>query len=167
MTPQDVLRAVTEAEIGREIIRLVPHWYEADCGPERYSVPVGEHVAHFCNHRKLTPILSAFLTRICARTRELPLEYFVNFPSLIDVFLESFAIDWLRMHSAAHGLGPADQVPGNGGPADVRKPAGVAEPDHPGRPRRGRHLRGRGCRSSSISLPRRRCPTLPWTATCA
>ncbi len=101
MTPQDVLRAGTEAEISREIIRLVPHWYEADCGPERYSVPVGGHVAHFCNHRKLTPILNAFLTRICARIRELSLEYFVNFPSLIDVFLESCAIDWLGMHSAA------------------------------------------------------------------
>ncbi len=101
MTPQDVLRAGTEAEIGREIIRLVPHWYEADCGPERYSVPVGDCTAHFYNHRKLTPVLNAFLTRICARTKELPLEYFVSFPSLIDVFLESCAIDWLRMHSAA------------------------------------------------------------------
>jgi hypothetical protein len=101
MTPQDVLRAVTEAEIGREIIRLVPHWYEADCGPERYSVLVGGHISHFCNHRKLTPNLGAFLSRISARTKELPLEYFVSLPSLIDVFLESCAIEWLRMHSAA------------------------------------------------------------------
>ncbi len=100
MTPQDVLRAVTEAEIGREIIRLVPHWYDADCGPERYGVPVGDHTSYFCNHRKLTPNLSAFLARVSARTKELPLEHFINFPSLIDVFLESCAIDWLRMHSA-------------------------------------------------------------------
>ena len=33
------------------------------------------------------------------RTKALPLEHFVNLPSLIDVLLESFAIEWLRMHS--------------------------------------------------------------------
>jgi hypothetical protein len=101
MTPPDVLRAVTEKEIGREIVRLVPHWYEAECGPEQYSFSVGEHTSSFCNHCKLTPSLNAFLTRICTRTRELPLEYFIQFPSLIDVFLESMAIDWLQTHSAA------------------------------------------------------------------
>ncbi|MGA2033330.1 MAG: hypothetical protein ABSG68_13815 [Thermoguttaceae bacterium] len=99
MTPPDLLRAVTEAEIGREIVRLVPHWYEAECGPEKYSVPIREHAASFCNHCKLTPNLSAFLARISARTRELPLEHFISLPSLIDVLLESFAIDWLRMHA--------------------------------------------------------------------
>jgi hypothetical protein len=101
MTPLDVLLAATEAEIGREITRLVPHWYSADCGPEQYSIPIGEHVAHFYNHCKLTPNLSALVARICARTRELPLDYFVQLPSLIDVLLESFAVEWLRMHSGA------------------------------------------------------------------
>jgi hypothetical protein len=101
MTPLDVLRSVTEAEIGREIVRLVPHWYVADCGPEKYTIPIGDHTAHFNNHCKLTPSLQAFLARICARTRALPLEHFIQLPSLIDVLLESFAIDWLHAHSRA------------------------------------------------------------------
>ena len=92
---------VTEAEIGRELVRLVPHWYVAEHGPERFSIPVGEHTVHFCNHCKLTPNLSAFLAKICARIRNLSLDYFIQFPSLIDVLLESLAIDWLQAHSKA------------------------------------------------------------------
>ena len=99
MTNPDLLLAMTEAEIGREIIRIVPHWYEAPYGPEQYTIPVGSHTARFCNHCRLTPNLRAFLSKICARTQALPLEHFVNLPSLIDVLLESFAIEWLRMHS--------------------------------------------------------------------
>lgn len=99
MTNPDILLANTEAEIGREIIRLVPHWYEAACGPERYSIPVGTRTVNFCNHSRLTPALRTFLARIAARTQALPLEHFVNLPSLIDVLLESFAIEWLQMHS--------------------------------------------------------------------
>ena len=99
MTNPDLLLAMTEAEIGREIIRLVPHWYEAPYGPEQYTIPVGGHTARFCNHCRLTPNLRAFLAKICARTKTMPLEHFVNLPSLIDVVLESFAIEWLQMHS--------------------------------------------------------------------
>jgi hypothetical protein len=99
MTNPDLLLAMTEAEVGREIIRLVPHWYEAQYGPEHYTIPVGSHTARFCNHCRLTPNLRTFLSKVCARTQALPLEHFVNLPSLIDVLLESFAIEWLRMHS--------------------------------------------------------------------
>jgi hypothetical protein len=101
MTPLDVLKSVTEAEIGREIVRLVPHWYVAECDPEKYSIAIGDHTVHFHNHCKLTPNLQAFLARICARSRTLPLEHFIQLPSLIDVLLESFAIDWLHAHSRA------------------------------------------------------------------
>ncbi len=99
MTDHDVLLASTEAEIGREIIRLVPHWYEAAYGPEQYTIPIGTRTVRFCNHSRLTPALRRFLARIAARTQALPLEHFVNLPSLIDVLLESFAIEWLQMHS--------------------------------------------------------------------
>lgn len=88
-----------EAEVGAEIVNLVPHWYMADCGPERYSLPIGRHAVTFFNHRKLTPNLAAFWKRVCTKTRELPLEYFAQFPGLIDVLLESLAIEWLRIHS--------------------------------------------------------------------
>ena len=99
MNHSDTLLAMTETEIGREIIRLVPHWYEAAYGPEQYSLPIGSHLVRFCNHSRLTPGLRTLLTRISARTQALPLEQFVNLPGLIDVLLESFAIEWLRMHS--------------------------------------------------------------------
>jgi hypothetical protein len=91
-------RPALEAEIGAEIVALVPHWYLAECGPEHYSISVGQHVVSFFNHRKLTPNLAAFLKRISSRTRQLPLEHFAQLPSLIDVFLESLAIEWLRIH---------------------------------------------------------------------
>ena len=98
MTPPDVLRAVIEAEIGHEIIRLVPHWYEAECGPECHSIPIGKHTAHFYHHAPLTPDLQIFLEKISARTSELPLHYFTQLPSLIDVLLESLTVEWLRLH---------------------------------------------------------------------
>jgi hypothetical protein len=90
-----------EAEIGVEIVDLVPHWYQAECGPEKYMIPIGEHTTTFFNHRKLTPSLALFLKRISARARQLPLHYFVQLPSLIDVLLESFALEWLRIHAPA------------------------------------------------------------------
>jgi hypothetical protein len=99
MTNTDALLSISETEIGREIIRLVPHWYEAAYGPEQYSIPVGSRSVRFCNHSRLTPALRTFLTRISARTQSLPLEHFLSLPSLIDVLLESFAIEWLQMHS--------------------------------------------------------------------
>ena len=97
----EAIQTSMEAEIGREIIDLVPHWYEAECGPVEYSIPIGVHHARFCNHCGLTPRLRLLLERICARTEELPLSYFAQLPSLTDVLLESFAIEWLQIHSGA------------------------------------------------------------------
>ena len=95
----DASLLLTETEIAREIISLVPHWYQAECGPVEFSLPVGSHTARFYNHSALTPHLSLLLERICEKTRELSLSYFVQLPSLTDVLLESFAIEWLRIHS--------------------------------------------------------------------
>ena len=100
MTPIDVLRAVTENEIGREIIRLVPHWYEAQCGPEEYTIPVGPYTARFYNHSKLPPNLGELLAKICARTEDLPLDRFMEFAGATDVLMESFATEWLRMQAS-------------------------------------------------------------------
>ena len=100
MTPIAELRAVTEAELGREIIRLVPHWYEAECGPEEYSIPVGPYTAHFYNHSTLPPDLSELLERIRARTQELPIDRFMEYAGATDVLVESFATEWLCMQSS-------------------------------------------------------------------
>jgi hypothetical protein len=99
MSIAETVRTGLEAEIGHEIIRLVPHWYEAECGPEEYSIPIGEYQARFCNHCRLTPHLSAFVAKISARTREMPMQYFAQMPGLVDVLLESFAMEWLHLHS--------------------------------------------------------------------
>ncbi len=99
MTPIDVLRSVTEAEIGREIIRLVPHWYEAECGPEEYTIPIAGHTARFYNHSKLSPKLADLLTTIRSRTAQVPVDRFAEYSGAADVFVEGFAADWLRLHA--------------------------------------------------------------------
>ena len=99
MTPIDVLRSVTEAEIGREIIRLVPHWYEAECGPEEYTIPIAQYTARFYNHRKLSHKLSALLGTIRARTAQIPVDRFAEYSGAADAFVEGFAAEWLRMQA--------------------------------------------------------------------
>ena len=110
MIPGSLHQAVTEEEIGREIIRLVPQWYEAACGPEEHSIPVGKSSASFFHHSPLTPNLAALLDKICPRTRELQLERFKDYPGIIDILVESFAVEWLRMHPGRDRLGPPHQL---------------------------------------------------------
>ena len=100
MPPTELLRATTEEEIGREIVRLVPQWYEANGGPNESSIPIGQFSASFYHHDRFAPELAALFDRICARTRELQVERFLEYPGVIDVVVESFAIEWLRMHAA-------------------------------------------------------------------
>jgi hypothetical protein len=88
-----------ETEIAQEIIGMVPHWYRAKCGPQRYSLTVGDHREFFFNHRKLTPTLDKFLSYIQHRMQDIQLHYFSTFPSLVDVLLENFAVEWLRLHA--------------------------------------------------------------------
>jgi len=100
MTPLDVLRSITEAEIGREIIRLVPHWYEAQCGPEKHFISIGSsYTAHFYNHGKLSANLSELLATIRARVEQIPVDRFLEYAGATDVLTESFATEWLRMQS--------------------------------------------------------------------
>jgi hypothetical protein len=100
MSLTELLRTATEEEIGREIIRLVPQWYEADGGQNESSIPIGQFSARFYHHDRFAPKLAALFDMICARTRELQVERFLEYPGVIDVVVESFAIEWLRMHAA-------------------------------------------------------------------
>jgi hypothetical protein len=88
-----------EAEIAREIIGLVPSWYPAQCGPQRYVLEIGEHREPFYRYCSLCPSLEQFLARIQAATKALDLDRIETSPSLIDVLLESLAIQWLQIHS--------------------------------------------------------------------
>jgi len=99
MTPVDVLRAVTEAEVGREIVRLVPQWYDAECGPAEYSLPIGRYTARFFNHGKLSAKLGRLLALINERLGELQLERFAEYAGATDVLVESFATQWLRLQA--------------------------------------------------------------------
>ena len=100
MTPLDVLRSNTEAEIEREIIRLVPHWYEAECGPEEYSISIAQHTACFYNHGKLSGNLSELLATIRARTDPTaPWSRPGICRAMANALVESFAAEWLRMQS--------------------------------------------------------------------
>jgi len=89
-----------QEELGREIIRLVPHWYEASCGPVPLEVPIGNHSSAFFSHPPLSPNLETLHSAICDRTRDLPLERFSEYPGLADILVERFACEWLRLHSA-------------------------------------------------------------------
>ena len=48
----------------------------------------------------MTPKLTALLEKICSRTKELQVERFQEFPGIIDILVESFAVEWLRLHAA-------------------------------------------------------------------
>ena len=153
--------SVVAAEIGREIVRLVPHWYSAECGPNQYGIPIGTHTPHFYNHCELTPNQSALLEKISEKTRELPLEYFTQMPGLIDVLLESIAIEWLRIHSSAVDWTKIIKYL----EALARRtyenvPVGLNLIIRPGRG--GRTSRKLDSRSSWIGWPRSRLPILPW-----
>lgn len=88
-----------EAELGYEIISLVPHWYQASCAPMRFSLNVGELAVDFCDHFELTSRLQAFLAKVVSQVSDLPFSRFAEYPGLTDVLLESLIITWLRLHS--------------------------------------------------------------------
>jgi hypothetical protein len=99
MTPIDVLRAGTENEIAREIIHLVPQWYEADCGPAEYSISIGRQSSTFYNHARLPLRLRKLLATISERVAGLELDRFTEYAGATDVLMESFATEWLRMQA--------------------------------------------------------------------
>ena len=100
MTPVDVMRAVTEAEIGREIIRLVPHWYEAECGPAEYSHAHRQlHRAVLQPRQALRRTSAQLWQLIRERLGELQLDRFAEYAGATDVLMESFATQWLRLQS--------------------------------------------------------------------
>jgi hypothetical protein len=99
MATIEALKAATEEELGREIIRLVPHWYEASCGPVQLEIPIAEQTASFFTHQPLSANLAELYTTIRTRMKEVPLGRFLEYPGLADMLLERFACEWLRLYS--------------------------------------------------------------------
>jgi len=139
MTNPDLLLATTEAEIGREIIRLVPHWYEAPYGPEHYTIPVGGHTGPILQslppHAQLADVS---VEDLCPHEGP-AVELFVNLPSLIRRAPGEFCHRVAAHALADDRLGTVHQVPGIARPPDLREPAGGPEPDYPPGGGVGRH----------------------------
>jgi hypothetical protein len=87
------------AEIASEIIRLVPSWYQAKCGPQRYLLRIAGHEELFYHHSTLTPSLEVFLARLHLATKDVDPQRIHVSPGLLDILLESLAVEWLRIHS--------------------------------------------------------------------
>jgi hypothetical protein len=87
------------AEIASEIIRLVPSWYQAKCGPQRYLLRIGDHEEPFYHHSTLSPSLETFLARLHLATKDVDPQRLHVSPGLLDILLESLAVEWLRIHS--------------------------------------------------------------------
>jgi hypothetical protein len=90
---------MTEAEIAAEIIRLVPSWYQAECGPQRYLLRIGDHEEPFYHYHNLTPNLERFLALLHTTTADAELQRIHTSPGLLDILLESLAVEWLQIHS--------------------------------------------------------------------
>jgi len=101
MIALDSQLAAAEAEIGREIVRLVPHWYDAECGPAEYALVVGNQATRFFNHAPLPERLENLLLTISHRLEELQLDRVMKYSGATDVMLESYATEWLYLHASA------------------------------------------------------------------
>ncbi len=95
----DVLSGIVR-ELGREMIALVPHWYTAPCGPNRYSLVIDQTPIEFCDHFELTPAIAQLLEAMLRLSGNLPLDKFSELPGLTDVLLEHVVIEWLKIHSS-------------------------------------------------------------------
>jgi hypothetical protein len=87
------------AEIASEIIKLVPGWYQARCGPHGYRLRIGGHEEPFYHHSTLTPSLDVFLARLHLATKDVDPQHIHVSPGLLDILLESLAVEWLQIHS--------------------------------------------------------------------
>ena len=97
--PSRWTQAMIRAEIASEIIRLVPSWYQAKCGPQRYLLKIADHEEPFFHHSTLSPSLETFLAKLHLAMKDVDPQRLHVSPGLLDILLESLAVEWLRIHS--------------------------------------------------------------------
>lgn len=90
---------MTDAEIAAEILRLVPSWYQAECGPHRYVLRIGDHEEPFYHHSTLSHSLETFLRRLHVAASDIDPQRLHVSPALLDILLERLAVEWLGIHS--------------------------------------------------------------------
>jgi len=86
-------------EIASEIIKLIPGWYQAKCGPHGYLLRVAGHEEPFYHHSTLAPSVETFLARLHLATKDVDPQRIHVSPGLLDILLESLATEWLTIHS--------------------------------------------------------------------
>jgi hypothetical protein len=82
------------------VVRSVPQWYFAACGPKPYRLRMGEREVTFFSHRPLTPALTRLYDWIGSQLgtwkASLPK---VPTPTAIGKISEDIALQWLSMHA--------------------------------------------------------------------
>lgn len=87
-----------EEKLLKTAIQMVPHWYEAECAPNRYSLCLSQMSLPFCTHRPLTPHLGDFKRRVEAVLPGIASAFATAPPPSLDGLVqEALAIEWLRI----------------------------------------------------------------------
>ncbi len=87
MSPQETFSA---------IIKLVPHWYQAEHGPFSYKARCGDEQFEFFTQRKLTPDLRTFWNSIRSVLPQYIEQATSGSPSVVECLQESLVERWLR-----------------------------------------------------------------------
>jgi hypothetical protein len=92
---------MADSELMSRLIRMVPQWYEASCGPHHYWIAAGGEPRDFYSHRPLTPRLKDLLEYMNANLPEWDegLPEFATRSSYAQI-QQSIAIYWLRQYDA-------------------------------------------------------------------
>lgn len=77
------------------MVRLVPHWYQAEHGPFRFEAQVNTDTFHFCTLRNLTPDLRDFWNHIQSNLPQFLDQSAHGTASITECIQESLAERWL------------------------------------------------------------------------
>jgi hypothetical protein len=86
----------SEAFVAKGIFDLVPHWYQADCGPHEHALQIGNAPFRFCTHRPMSTEWQALVTQASATADSyLKLAKTLKGLHLLEHMQDSFAVYWL------------------------------------------------------------------------
>lgn len=91
---------MTPQETFANVIKLVPHWYQAEHGPFSFKAKHGEESFRFFSHRNLTPNLSSFWRFIQSKLPGHIEQAASGSASVAECLQESLVEQWLRSKDA-------------------------------------------------------------------
>lgn len=92
---------MTPFETFSTVVRLVPHWYQADHGPFRFETKVNGESLHFCTLRNLTPDLRSLWSSIQSNMPGFVEQAVTGTPSVAECLQETVVKRWLTIRDAA------------------------------------------------------------------